>query len=386
MSARHRGELQFGSDSFLDVVCNIVGVLIILLVMAGMRANNSPVILPDADVTTPATGGETAPSAAPAMLPPSFLADAAQIPVDNSTDDLPSAPLFHADDEETLPPLEPPAEFVAAAKSLDDEIRSLNDTAKSAQRKLTETHESLENIEQRLQAMKAIYERKATDAVVVEQQQAATTTALENLRTTISQLQGELRDMQVQPPSTGSQIEHRITPLSRLVSGEERHFQLLNNRVSIVPMEKFKERLKDQVERKKDILAKTRQHHSQIGPIDGFLLKFIMQRENLSGLDELRNGPGMYRISVVHFEIEPQRDLITESADEALTPGSKFYASILDAPPDTTMTFWVYPDSFEIYGKLRKLCHDSNFLVAGRPLPEGVPIAGSPTGSRSSGQ
>ncbi len=386
MSARHRGELQFGSDSFLDVVCNIVGVLIILLVMAGMRANNSPVILPDADATAPETGEETAPSAAPAMLPPSFLADAAEIPTGESPEDLPSAPLFQSDDGETLPPVEPPAEFVAAAKSLEEEIRSLNETGRSAKRKLTETHESLENIEQRLQAMKAIYERKATDAVVVEQQQAATTTEMENLRTTISQLQGELREIQAQPPSTGSQIEHRITPLSRVVSGEERHFQLSNNRVAIVPMEKFKDRLKDQVERKKDVLAKTRQHHSQIGPIDGFVLKFIMQRENLSGLDELRNGPGMYRISVVHFEIEPQRDLVTESADEALTPGSKFYGAILDAPPETTMTFWVYPDSFEIYGKLRKLCHDDNFLVAGRPLPEGMPIAGSPTGSRSSGQ
>lgn len=210
--------------------------------------------------------------------------------------------------------------------------------------------------------------------------------ALENLRATIAQLNGELREVQAQPPAIGSQIEHRITPMSRVVSGEERHFQLLHNRVSIVPMEKFKDRLKEQVDRKKDILAKTRQHHSQIGPIDGFVLKFVMQRDNLTGIEELRNGPGMYRVSVVHFEIEPQRDLVTETADQALTPGSKFYAALLDAPPDTTMTFWVYPDSFEIYGKLRKICHAENFLVAGRPLPEGVPIAGSPTGSRSSGQ
>ena len=133
-------------------------------------------------------------------------------------------------------------------------------------------------------------------------------------------------------------------------------------------------------------MAKTRQHHAQIGPIDGFSLKYIMQRDSLSAMDELRNGPGMYRISIVHFEIEPQRDLVTETTDKALTPGSRFYGALLEAPADTTMTFWVYPDSFEIYGKLRALCHQENFLVAGRPLPEGVPIAGSPTGSRSSGQ
>ena len=73
MSARHRGELQFGSDSFLDVVCNIVGVLIILLVMAGMRANQQPVVLP-ADVTsTPDVISE--PAVPVESAPPSLLVD-----------------------------------------------------------------------------------------------------------------------------------------------------------------------------------------------------------------------------------------------------------------------------------------------------------------------
>ena len=38
-------EQQFGSDSFLDVVANVVGILIILMVLAGMRAARAPVIL-----------------------------------------------------------------------------------------------------------------------------------------------------------------------------------------------------------------------------------------------------------------------------------------------------------------------------------------------------
>ena len=35
---RPKGELQFGSDSFLDVVTNIVGILIILVMLVGGRA------------------------------------------------------------------------------------------------------------------------------------------------------------------------------------------------------------------------------------------------------------------------------------------------------------------------------------------------------------
>ena len=41
---RPKGELQFGSDSFLDVVANIVGILIILIVIAGLHVSKIPVV------------------------------------------------------------------------------------------------------------------------------------------------------------------------------------------------------------------------------------------------------------------------------------------------------------------------------------------------------
>ncbi|MEY3459635.1 MAG: Ribonuclease, partial [Planctomycetota bacterium] len=43
MSRRtQRSDLEFGSDSFLDVVCNIVGILIILIVVVGVRVQRQP--------------------------------------------------------------------------------------------------------------------------------------------------------------------------------------------------------------------------------------------------------------------------------------------------------------------------------------------------------
>ena len=41
-SSRRTDEFGFGSDSFLDVVANIVGILIILIVMVGVRVKNAP--------------------------------------------------------------------------------------------------------------------------------------------------------------------------------------------------------------------------------------------------------------------------------------------------------------------------------------------------------
>ena len=38
-----RPELEFGSDSFLDVICNIVGILIILIVVVAVKVERQPI-------------------------------------------------------------------------------------------------------------------------------------------------------------------------------------------------------------------------------------------------------------------------------------------------------------------------------------------------------
>ena len=50
------------------------------------------------------------------------------------------------------------------------------------------------------------------------------------------------------------------------------------------------------------------------------------------------------------------------------------------------MTLWTYPDSFEMYRDLKTELYKLGYPTAGRPLPAGEPIAGSPSGSKSSAQ
>ena len=71
---------------------------------------------------------------------------------------------------------------------------------------------------------------------------------------------------------------------------------------------------------------------------------------------------------------------------QALTPGSLFYTALRSAPTDTTLTFWVYPDSFGSFRELQTFAHQHGFKVAARPLPDGMLIMGSPSGSKSLGQ
>ena len=37
------GETQFSSDSFLDIIANLVGILIILILLGGLAASRAPV-------------------------------------------------------------------------------------------------------------------------------------------------------------------------------------------------------------------------------------------------------------------------------------------------------------------------------------------------------
>ena len=56
-----RGDPDFGSDSFLDIIANLVGILVILIVLAGLRAaqvSDEPEVSAVAASSTEAFGKE----------------------------------------------------------------------------------------------------------------------------------------------------------------------------------------------------------------------------------------------------------------------------------------------------------------------------------------
>ena len=140
------------------------------------------------------------------------------------------------------------------------------------------------------------------------------------------------------------------------------------------------------MERQKDWLAGRGRHEAVVGPVDGFTMHFQIERKELSTLDRNRLWYGAYRIGISHWEIFPEPDLKAETAEEALRRGSKFAQTVRMSPDHSTLTFWIYPDSFHAYRVLQAACQAEGFIVAARPLPEGVNIAGSPDGTRSAGQ
>ena len=377
MSRRREFEIMFGSDSFLDVVANIVGILIILIVIAGVRVGQAPpktktsAALPSLDIPVTPAPAEDPPDESDSAAPEPIMAEV--------------TPEMEAEVPEALPPLEPPPELVAQVQQLEADVAAITAESRKLGDALAESNRLQTTLEERLQTARSLLEERKSQLSATTARDAQQKLDLELTRQAVARLLAQVTELEQKSPPV-EKLEHRITPVSRTVLGHELHFRLERDRVAEVPIEALVERLKEHIERRKDWIVKTRQHKGQVGPINGFNLEYILGVDMISGLEELRGGVGGYRMSMRYWEIHPESSLRGEPEDVALSHGSKFYQALVSAGPDTTLTFWVYPDSYGLYRKLQRFAHDQGFPVAGRPLPPGVAISGSPNGTKSASQ
>jgi hypothetical protein len=388
MSRRPRAELQFGSDSFLDVVANIVGILIILIVIAGLRVSRTPIVERVALALAQAEALEKLENSIPASsLPPIPEAvegtpETSQIvilePADKSGEEI-------AEDTPPLPPLVVPQELIDAAVALESELSALRTEESTNEEKLKLTSEQQAALLEKQRLIQSKLAEKSKEVSTSQKKAAVAAADLDLARQTLARLARQVDEVEGTPAHV-EKLEHKITPISRVVNGKEKHYRLEKNRIAEVPIEELIESFRDQIDRRKDWLAKVRQHQGTIGPIKGFTMNYLVKVDTASDLNGFRSSQGGYRISLANWEVNPEPDLQGETAEAALRKGSQFYLSILGTSPDTTLTFWVYPDSYPLYRRLLKFTHQHGFSVAARPLPKGIPIAGSPNGSKSASQ
>lgn len=388
MARRHQGEVEFGSDSFLDVIANVVGILIILIVIAGVRMKSAPV--------TPEEIATFAPDSVEKPAPPATAATVAEQPVL-------SAPLAEPQPEPEpepvavpklqvvdAPPLQPPApagpspELVRTVEQLRMALAVLRDEKLRVERDEPKAGAVSLALQQQLDDAKKQVQHAGDDHENRLKTLAQMQSSIEEVAGKLALARRQLEALEKSKPPA-HEIKHSVTPISRTVKGQELHFHLAGGKVSFVPLEDLVDRLHRQIGRQREWLSKYRRHQGEVGPISGFRMRYVVERDDTTVVDELRQG-GMMRISVSEWQIRPESDLDGETAVKALKPGSAFQRALRGAGPNTALTFWVYPDSFGLYRDLTEFAHREGYVVAARPLPAGVPIAGSPQGSRSAGQ
>jgi hypothetical protein len=173
-------------------------------------------------------------------------------------------------------------------------------------------------------------------------------------------------------------VESYPTPLSKTVDNREAHFQLSRGRLAFVPFDTLVDRLKSSL---RDYAAKLQDQGEitdTIGPIAGFRLRYSIERHDV---------PQGSFMQVSYLEFVPTSGELGELFDEAMAPGSAFRNKLeMMSPRQYTVTVWTYPDSFDEYRKLKKELFSLGYAVAARPLPEGMLIGASPQGSKSSAQ
>jgi hypothetical protein len=190
-----------------------------------------------------------------------------------------------------------------------------------------------------------------------------------------------------QAPSLKKTLRYR-TPVSQPVS-EEVMFECLRGKVTLIDIGALVEQMRREMSAKERLLRSQWLVTGATDPVGPYRLRFVLERER-SLLDTFGGGQGPvsgFRYAATRWEVEPVVAERGESGDQALAAGSAFLKVVEHInPKETAVTLWVYPDSFALYRRLRDVMHDRAIMVAGRPLPEGVPIASSRDGTVSRGQ
>ena len=146
-----------------------------------------------------------------------------------------------------------------------------------------------------------------------------------------------------------------------------------------MPLEELFELAKAHTRRNSGSISDLTSRIVTVGPTQGFALDYVIEAK----VDPSR---GQVLIRSREWVVRPAEAAVGEPVAEALGPASRFHRTLAGVKPDTTVTLWCYPDSFEAYRAIRAELHRLGIPTAGRPLPEGAPIGGSTEGSKSVAQ
>jgi len=340
-------QITTGQDSFLDIVANLVGILIILVVIVGAQAKV-------------AWQFETA--------EPETTEDLTQL--DEQLSAIGSH--IHKLELDNLNLQSQIAEQLLVAQELGQQRHRLLIEIELAEQQLNQAKASRQeqlDQQQREQLARRDKQQQLMNELLAIQK---STEALEHLNAPQSEV-----------------IEHFPNPIAKTVFSEEVHFQLRRGKIVYVPMDELLSRMKSEW---KDQAEKLRNQPSVTGTV-GPLQNFRLQYELIAHTIPQPGQPGGGRIMIQFngFQLFPASENLGVSIAEALQEnqgaGSEFIYHLRRYPPGkTTVSLWVYPDSFSEYNQVKKWLYDNGYQVACWPLSHDKWIAGGPGGFRTSAQ
>jgi hypothetical protein len=324
-----------GQDSFLDVVANLVGILIILVMIMAAQAKRG--------ILASEAARHRGESVASPLEADAKAAETAAVAVESNIQELESR-------------LKQQELEIALRQQERDKYQLL---VTVAERRLAEHRDTLSADKQ------ARYD--------LEEQLAAA-------RRELAKLDEAERSIQQPGPEV---LEHLPTPMARTVFGTEIQFRLQGGRLAYVPWDEMVERMNADAQNHFHKLRSDARVELSLPIINGFAARYILRRAEVEL--QTRLGPamqGQIQLEKLYFvDAEPN---LGQPVSQAFAPGSEFRSRVMTArPQSTTITIWVYPDGFDDFRQLKAELFKHGYLTAARPMPDGVPIGGSPDGVRS---
>ncbi len=331
-----------GHDAFLDIVANLVGILIILVVIVGAHAG--------------ASLGQKA-VAIDTQLDEKILKMQEQIAQEQSVTQ----------------------ELLSSIQQLEAKTLSENNMLNSLANQRHKMLIALDEIRQQTKTRMAEHDEE-------QQKQLETLQQRQRLEYQLGLLESELSAVQSVAKTEAKSIVHYPTPLARTVFRDEIHCRVLNGRLVWVPINELIGLMRSEWKLKAEKLKNAEQTVETVGPIEQFRLQYYLSASNRQQVTEL--GPIQERsVEFQRFVILPTADNLGESTDKALQPDSPFMQRLSQLDPQkTTISIWVYSDSFEEFNQLKQVLRERGFQTAAWPLGMGKTISGGPNGYRSSAQ
>lgn len=332
-----KGNITTGQDAFLDIVANLVGILIILVVLVGAHARSN---------------------AAHAPLPDEKIAE--QISVAN----------FAADEA---------TQRMRTLIKDNEEIEVLIDEENAVARHLTEVRHqrlvALEELKQQLATKQgqldlqdqALLEQKSEKIELQRKLQQLTDTAeaISNLKTNASDVKT---------------IDHYPNPIARTVFSQEVHFRLTGGRLVHVPLDELVSKMKQDWRLIAERKTSFNNARDTIGPIGNFRLQYELESAATAG--------DRRQIRFKRFALFPVVEDAGERVADALSDSASQWNAVLKNlnPAQTTVSIWVYPDSFVDHAIVKKWLYQNDYKMASWPLEHGRLISGGPNGLKTSAQ
>ena len=318
-------------DSFLDIVTNIVGILIILVMVIGARVQG--ISIKPKKVTSP--------NLEKLMMEVVRLEDA-----------------IVASESELV--------------DLDEQSGQLAGTVADAGNARIHLATAVSAARWEVEDQKQKVDKDKTERVERANQQ-------QRIKDEIAQCNLEAEGIAHAPQSTKELLAYP-TPVGRTVTGDELHFRLAAGRISYIPLTELFDQAKARTQRKSgSSLASMESRIETVGPVLDYALDYVIEVQ-------INRSAGQVYVRSREWVVKPSRYDIGETLDDALARQSRFRSVLSGVTPATTVTLWCYPDSFEEYRAIREELHRLGVSAACRPLPEGAPIGGSAEGSKSVAQ